>query len=41
MFDDLRGGIMVRTDSDEAGTVGGGRAVDLAINAESTVWVCK
>ena len=41
MFDDLRGGLMVRTNSYEAGIVDGGRMVDFAINAESTVWVCK
>lgn len=41
MFDNLRGGIMVRTDSDQAGTTGGGKVVDIAINANSTIWVCK
>lgn len=41
MFGDLRGGIMVRTDSDQAGTTGEGKAVDFSINAASTVWVCR
>lgn len=41
MFDDLRGGIMVRTDFDEAGTTGGAKTVDLSMSADSTVWVCR
>lgn len=41
MFDDIRGGIMVRPSSTLAGTTGGGKMVDFSINADSTVWVCK
>lgn len=41
MFDDIRGGIMVRPRSALAGTTGGGKMVDFSINAASTVWVCK
>lgn len=41
MFDDIRGGIMVRPGSTLAGTTGGGKMVDFSINADSTVWVCK
>lgn len=41
MFDDIRGGIMVRPGSTLAGTTGGGKMVDFSINAASTVWVCK
>ena len=41
MFDDIRGGIMVRPGSTLAGTTGSGKMVDFSINAPSTVWVCK
>lgn len=41
LFDEIRGGIMVRTDLDEAGTVGGEKVVDFALNSPSTVWVCR
>lgn len=41
MFDDLRGGIMVRTDPELAGSKDVGKVVDFTINADSTVWVCR
>lgn len=41
LFDEIRGGIMVRSDNTVAGTSGGGKVVDFSINADSTVWVCK